>query len=70
MKPFEIDLRDWRAVYGSKSMGRCYFCNVKVGSDYFCHGCKSYVCEGCDIQKPDGGHDPEDHRIEGQEDEY
>jgi len=51
-------------------MGRCYFCDVKVGSDYFCHGCKSYVCEGCDIQKPDGGHDPEDHRIEGQDDEY
>lgn len=59
--------------------GNCYHCGKAVDNDYYCYGCKEYICDGEDCNLPwsvadaiGRGHSPEDHKIdpdsaEGQE---
>ena len=41
----------------------CYFCNEATDADFYCHGCKEYICEDCtDIDNdPWGEHSIDDH---------
>lgn len=44
------------------SEARCVICKLtNVTREDFCHGCKQYVCEGCDKLAPDGKHEPYQH---------
>lgn len=54
----------------TEESGRCFNCNKPVGEDYFCSGCKSHVCDECDVnyEMPFGGHDKKLH-LEEPEDE-
>ncbi|MBA7520393.1 hypothetical protein ES705_12489 [subsurface metagenome] len=46
--------------------GECYFCRKEVTSEYYCYGCKHYVCEDCEdydtFDRPSGLHKAEDHK--------
>ena len=47
-------------------VGECYFCDESLTDDNFCHGCKHYICEGCDLAgfevvKFGTHHKPDDH---------
>lgn len=51
--------------------GPCYFCHKQTDNDFYCYGCKEYICEGVDCGIPwsvasmlGKGHDPEDHQID------
>lgn len=47
--------------------GSCYKCKKPVTQDDYCHGCKEYVCQGCDdnADRLMGPHDVQDHfRVE------
>ncbi len=49
----------------NKVQGNCYFCGVQVDSDYYCYGCKEFICGPClcrSIECPCGPHKIEDHR--------
>jgi hypothetical protein len=44
--------------------GKCCGCNKDVSAEYFCSGCRKYVCDSCDVNTlnvPMGMHDHEDH---------
>lgn len=46
--------------------GACVSCGKPCAADQYCHGCKSYICEDCDVAGQSGGmaggkHEPEDH---------
>lgn len=60
--------------------GKCYKCNKPLDGDYFCFGCKAFICEpgdedGCEpsgwsmADATIGGHDPEDHWEEAVDDD-
>ena len=45
---------------------KCYHCEKEVDKDYFCHGCKEYICDSCEdlesvASRMMGSHDPMDH---------
>ena len=42
---------------------KCYFCGTgEVGRDDFCPGCKTFICEECDLSGAFIGHsNPKDH---------
>lgn len=45
-------------------VGQCVKCKKDVTDDDLCHGCKSLVCEECNVGSfgvPWGGHDVEAH---------
>ena len=49
-----------------KVKGRCHFCGVELDSDYYCYGCKEFICGVCDncasTVYPCGPHKVKDHR--------
>lgn len=45
----------------SKQVLACHMCRQKTDEDHFCHGCKVYFCEKCDINWCTGKHVPIDH---------
>lgn len=51
-----------------KDTPSCALCQKPIGGDpddQMCHGCKSYICEECDLNPTlMGGHTPEDHQDE------
>ena len=50
-----------------KEMAKCHFCPKMVDkADMFCFGCKTVICDECDVSLGEygHGHSPEDHRIE------
>lgn len=41
----------------------CWFCGKAVTKDFYCYGCRQYICGECDTGNPDfGKHKPEEHR--------
>jgi len=42
----------------------CYFCAKSVTEEDYCFGCKHFVCQDCDQEKPIGNHDVDDHQTE------
>jgi len=45
--------------------GNCHFCGKTVSDDFYCYGCKKFVCTECDemgIDLPFGPHSVEDHK--------
>ncbi len=47
--------------------GPCCFCEKTVSSDFYCYGCREYVCKDCDVSMgntPMGSHEPDDHLVE------
>jgi len=43
-------------------MGKCYFCGKEVDDEFYCYGCKEYICEDhLGYDPPMGEHHPEDH---------
>lgn len=57
MAPPARDLKD-------PGQGPCKFCQKPVGPEMFCFGCKTHICDGCDVNPdmPWGQHAPELHR--------
>jgi len=58
--------KGWCDCKGTLPKYSCYHCEKEVGKDYFCHGCKQYICDGCeDLESVAsctmGSHDPMDH---------
>lgn len=54
----------------TKKIVACYFCKKEVDKENFCHGCKTVVCDECDVAAPNvpwGPHDPEAHLEEHDE---
>ena len=58
--------------------GNCFNCSEWVSSEFYCYGCKEFICDGEDCEGAIGwsvaaatghGHEPEDHFIEFDEDE-
>ena len=48
-----------------KEIAKCHFCPRMVDKDdMFCHGCKTVICDKCDVSMGEygHGHSPEDHR--------
>jgi len=43
--------------------GNCYFCGKEVDGNFFCFGCKEFVCAGCDLRNESGPHSVEAHRM-------
>lgn len=43
--------------------GKCFNCSKPATEEYYCSGCKSYVCDACtkDPTVMGFGHPPEDH---------
>ncbi len=45
-----------------KPKSSCYFCNKKLTREFYCYGCKNYVCSDCDLGDAIGhGHDVKQH---------
>lgn len=46
--------------------GKCHFCGEEIDGDYYCYGCKHFVCEDCEgflpSNRPTGNHRVEDHK--------
>lgn len=45
---------------------RCWHCEREVDKEYFCYGCKKYICDDCEewesvATRTMGPHDPMDH---------
>lgn len=34
----------------SPATGPCFACGKVVSGDFYCYGCKEYICDGCDKQ--------------------
>jgi len=56
--------------------GNCFKCGAEVDSEFYCYGCKEFVCDGDDCEGAVGyslasatghGHKPDDHFIEADE---
>lgn len=47
----------------------CFNCSHVCDEDHFCHGCKSYVCDDCDVSCGEygRGHSREDHLVAPEE---
>ena len=42
----------------------CTLCQEAIHGDpedAYCYGCRSYICESCDVANPMGSHNPSDH---------
>jgi hypothetical protein len=53
-----------KIVDDAPSSGRCIGdCGKTLNGDYYCYGCKSFVCDDCDHKDPGqiGPHSPEAH---------
>lgn len=51
----------------AKTLSKCHFCPERLDEGAFCHGCKVYVCDACDVTcgtLPTGSHEPKDHRVD------
>lgn len=52
--------------------GKCFACSKNVTADDYCYGCKSYICEPCNVGSlsvPWGGHNKEAHLKECSDDD-
>lgn len=50
---------------------RCFNCNEPVPRGSFCFGCKEFVCDECDVNHDVwGGHSPEAHLEEPEDEEW
>ncbi len=44
------------------STGPCFGCGLPTTEDFYCYGCKAFICSGCDEQEQIGfNHGPNDH---------
>lgn len=43
--------------------GKCFNCEAPCSRDTYCHGCKVYICDSCDVSCGNygPGHEPEAH---------
>ena len=56
------------------SIPKCTHCNKNTDKNQFCYGCKTYVCDNCEVAwsvaaAGFGGHAPEDHLEKAEEEE-
>jgi hypothetical protein len=43
--------------------GYCYFCGAEVSGEFYCFGCKEFVCDNCESESPPmGPHDVSEHK--------
>jgi hypothetical protein len=49
----------------------CFNCKLPTSEDMYCSGCKSAICESCDINPdpPWGSHEPGEHLKSGYEED-
>lgn len=55
-----------------ESSGLCFNCGKSCTSDFYCFGCKTYVCDKCEAGYSKAtaamhGHVKEDHLVESEE---
>ena len=49
---------------------KCFNCGAECSLQDFCHGCKEYICDKCDVSQgnmPGRHHPPQDHLITWEE---
>ena len=53
-----------KILAGEEVKGKCFICGKEVSWEFFCFGCREFVCEGCDDidLKISGPHSKEAHR--------
>jgi hypothetical protein len=52
----------------SKYQKHCKLCGTKVKAGYFCWGCRSWICDECDVSQPwDRKHSVDEHLAKGGE---
>ena len=51
--------------------GECFNCDAPVDRDYYCFGCRVYVCTECElnINMPFRDHDPNTH-LENEDEDF
>ena len=55
--------------------GKCFKCKVELGREFYCYGCKEFICDDCPESWSDADatssnvHKPDDHFVEADEDE-
>lgn len=47
-----------------RGLKTCHLCRCRVNDENFCNGCKTYICEKCDVNLCTGEHVPKHHIIQ------
>ena len=64
------------AVKDVPETGNCFRCGIELGPEFYCYGCREFICEGDDCggmvawslaSAMGHGHEPEAHWVEADE---
>lgn len=55
-----------KILAGEEVKGNCFICGKEVSGEFFCFGCREFICEDCDNIDPEftGLHSKEAHRAD------